>query len=88
MPWYNLPGGGTVHLNFGRKGNKNAPAPCCKCGCISSRLCDWKLDIGGPECDAPICESCTWSPAPDKDLCPRHVQVYRGMLQLLCIPLQ
>lgn len=85
MPWYNLPGGGTVHLHFGSKGNRNAPKPCCACGCISSRLCDWKRDAFHT-CDAPLCERCTWSPVDDKDLCPRHVEAYRKVLLDLCIP--
>lgn len=60
------------------------PPPCVKCGAVSTRLCDWKLrssDRTPPRpaksklaqtCSAPICDLCTSSPAPNKDLCPTH----------------
>lgn len=52
-----------------------------RCGCGSGKpaalLCDWK--VAGGTCDAPICEVCTHSPAPDKDLCPTHAAEWRAM---------
>jgi hypothetical protein len=51
------------------------PRPCVKCGAVSTRLCDWKISGGKVRlrtCSAPICDSCTSSPAPGKDLCPTH----------------
>ena len=48
--------------------------PCSDCGEISTRLCDWK--IAGGTCDAALCESCTSSPARDKDLCPDHAKIW------------
>lgn len=56
----------------GRAGNSRAPLPCICCGWISTRECDWRLD-SGKTCDAPLCDCCTTSPAPDKDICPAHV---------------
>ncbi len=50
---------------------------CCKCGAISTRECDWKIG-GGKTCDRPICEACTHSPAPEKDLCPQHAAEWRA----------
>ena len=78
--------GRIVHINFGRKGNANAPAPCKCCGWISDRLCDWIIDRslrveGEPvTCSAPICEDCSWSPMDGRDLCPQHVEAYRRWL--------
>jgi hypothetical protein len=40
-------------------------------------LCDWKMKAtGSGTCDAPICASCTTSPAPEKDLCPTHAAAF------------
>lgn len=45
----------------------------CKCGRRATLLCDWKVPTKkSGTCDAPICTRCTTSPAPDKDLCPKH----------------
>jgi len=45
----------------------------CKCGRPAGLLCDWKVDgKRSGTCDAPICDGCTTSPAPNKDLCPTH----------------
>jgi hypothetical protein len=44
------------------------------------RECDWKIAKRGNKdvtCDAPLCESCTFSPAPEKDLCPLHKDKYK-----------
>lgn len=45
----------------------------CRCGRKADRLCDWK-DAGKKSgtCDTPLCAKCATSPAPEKDLCPRH----------------
>lgn len=48
----------------------------CGCGAPAGLLCDWK--VAGGTCDAPICRTCTTSPAPDKDLCPEHAQTWRA----------
>ena len=45
----------------------------CGCGKPSTRLCDWIIGRGRT-CDAPLCDSCTSSPAPSKDLCKRHAE--------------
>lgn len=95
MPFYTMPGGGAVHINFGRDkyGRSRGPAPCVGCGWISTRLCDWKVaDVHGFKnggtitCDRPVCDACTWSPEPDKDLCPACVQQYRRWLLAQYIP--
>lgn len=45
----------------------------CTCGRRATLECDWKVPSRkSGTCDAPICESCTMSPAPEKDLCPKH----------------
>lgn len=45
----------------------------CACGRPAGLLCDWKVPAKrSGTCDAPICDRCTSSPAPDKDLCPKH----------------
>jgi len=49
------------------------PTRRCKCGRRATLECDWKVPLRrSGTCDAPICASCTTSPAPDKDLCPTH----------------
>lgn len=42
----------------------------CACGRPANLLCDWK--VGGGTCDAPICASCSTSPAEGRDLCQAH----------------
>ena len=32
-----------------------------------------------PPLDKPICDRCTHSPAPDKDLCPAHAKQWQEM---------
>jgi hypothetical protein len=49
----------------------------CRCGRKALLLCDWKMPEGktvrkSGTCDQPLCDRCTHSPAPDKDLCPAH----------------
>lgn len=45
----------------------------CACGNRATLLCDWKVPgRRAGTCDAPLCPSCTSSPAPEKDLCPAH----------------
>lgn len=48
----------------------------CKCGQVASRLCDWKL-AGGGTCSKPVCDDCTTSPAPNKDLCTDHGEAWK-----------
>lgn len=49
----------------------------CACGRRADLLCDWKVPTRkSGTCDAPICSSCTTSPAPDKDLCPTHAAAF------------
>lgn len=52
-------------------GSQRIPV-CVKCGGIATRECDWR--IGRRTCDRPVCDECTHSPAPGKDLCPRHAK--------------
>lgn len=44
---------------------------CRACGRPATLECDWKKPRKkSGTCDAPICDRCTTSPAPDKDICP------------------
>lgn len=50
---------------------------CCNCGAPATRECDWKVHGANADgrqatCDRALCDSCTFSPAPEKDLCPDH----------------
>lgn len=49
------------------------PTKRCKCGNRATRECDWKVPTKkSGTCDAGLCPRCTTSPAPEKDLCPKH----------------
>lgn len=67
----------TVQLDNGARaivctGRRSRPR-CAGCGAPAVLLCDWKVaSRKSVTCDAPICTSCTHSPAPNKDLCPEH----------------
>ena len=65
-----LPGGVCI-LRMAGKRPKNCP-----CGVLSTRLCDWKVGAGRT-CDAPLCDNCTSSPAPGKDICPTHAAEWK-----------
>lgn len=53
----------------------------CSCGQRATLECDWKVATRkSGTCDRPICARCTTSPAPDKDLCPTHVDAYAQWL--------
>jgi hypothetical protein len=70
-----LPGGATA-IVCSRERPKR-----CACGRHGARLCDWKVKTKkSGTCDAPICGRCTYSPAPDKDLCPKHAAEWRARL--------
>ena len=74
-----------IYMNFGSRGNRSATPPCCVCGWISGRQCDYRLEqahpsVAAPTCNRWLCDVCTTSPAPDKDLFPQHVQRYKAWL--------
>lgn len=49
----------------------------CKCGRPAKLLCDWKVPAKkSGTCDAPVCDRCTTSPAPGKDLCLKHAVAF------------
>jgi len=52
----------------------------CRCGRRATLLCDWKMVEGtvhsSGTCSEPICDRCTASPAPNKDLCPAHAEAF------------
>ena len=53
----------------------------CKCGRRATLECDWKQpERKSGTCDKGICERCTVSPEPGKDLCPTHAEAYRQWL--------
>jgi len=62
------------------------PRPC-RCGALSTRLCDWKTGattgkrLKTVTCDEPLCDCCTSSPAPDKDLCPTHAAQWKARIE-------
>lgn len=51
----------------------------CPCGRKATLECDWKVPTKkSGTCDAPICDRCTLSPAPDKDICPKHQPAFHA----------
>ena len=52
---------------------------CTICGNPASQLCDWKVaKRASGTCDTPVCARCSFSPVPDKDLCPVHADAWRN----------
>ncbi len=55
------------------------PTRRCRCGRPAKLACDWKVPTKkSGTCDAPICSSCSMSPAPGKDLCAAHTAQWRA----------
>lgn len=49
----------------------------CQCGRKAELQCDWKVPSRkSGTCDKWICDRCTTSPAPNKDLCKKHAAEY------------
>lgn len=72
-----LPSGGTAIVC-----TTGARQARCACGRAAPFLCDWKVkDRRSGTCDAPLCEACRHSPAPEKDLCPQHADEWRARLE-------
>jgi len=99
MPFYRTEdGGGTFHLNTGRR--RRAIAPPCRaprlpgdapdigsiCGRLSVALCDAPAgqDLDGKllTCDMPICQHHRTKGGPDLDYCPRHEHLAPAPLPL------
>lgn len=72
----NVPGGGRAIIC----GSRPRARRCKACGCVTAlaqlRERDWKI-AGGKTCDRLICLGCTHVPAPGKDLCPEHAQLWK-----------
>jgi hypothetical protein len=71
-----MPGGNVAFLRMAGK----RPRPC-RCGADATRLCDWITARGVKlrrRCSEPLCDSCTSSPAPGKDLCPTHAGEWKA----------
>lgn len=70
MPCHHVrfPGGSAI-VCMGRPRLRSCP----NCGqkTRDPRECDWKIG-DGKTCDAKLCERCSFSPSPGKDLCPEH----------------
>lgn len=67
-----MPGGGSAII-CGKRGRQKR----CACNRSATLMCDWKAPKRkSGTCDEPLCDRCTTSPAPDKDLCPEHAKAY------------
>lgn len=67
--------GGQAAIACGPRGK----AKRCACGRRADLLCDWKVPARkSGTCDRPICDRCSTSPAPDKDLCPEHAEAFKA----------
>lgn len=73
-----LPDGSAAIVCGPRRKRKLCP---CGSGRPTTLLCDWKVKgRKSGTCDAPICEACTYVPAPEKDLCPTHRAEWQARL--------
>ena len=52
-------------------GRRDRSQTCKAHGAKATKLCDWKTG-NGKTCDEPLCNVCTFSPEPGKDICPHH----------------
>lgn len=51
----------------------------CACGGRVTLECDWKVPTkASGTCDTGFCNRCGTSPAPGKDLCPKHAAEWRA----------
>jgi hypothetical protein len=73
-----IPGGGFA-IVCGRSARRQR----CRCGAPETLFCDWIWQEGkrprskrSKTCDAPLCASCSVSPAHEKDLCPQHARAF------------
>jgi hypothetical protein len=73
-----LHGGADADRRRDRLHDDASPAVCMRPACSAA------LRLEGPDtrksgtCDRPICEICTTSPAPEKDLCPEHARAWEA----------
>lgn len=68
-----LPGGRSAIVCRSRRRQR------CDCGRPATLLCDWKVPTKkSGTCDKPICWRCATSPAPGKDLCPKHAAAWEA----------
>lgn len=68
-----------VHLPGGGSAIVCGPTRRCQCGTRATLACDWKVPTKkSGTCDAPLCPSCTTSPAPEKDLCAKHAKAFEA----------
>lgn len=59
-----------------RDGRQHRVATSCElCPKQATRLCDWKLRPG-VTCSMPLCDEHSHAPTLEKDLCPRHAQIW------------
>lgn len=66
-----LPGGRKAIVCSSRR------TPRCACGHRAPYLCDWKVPARrSGTCDAPLCDRCASSPAPEKHLCQDHALAF------------
>lgn len=78
--FYNVPGFGVVHINFGS--GKRAPLPCAHCRAMSTKRCDHQVAERGAgwkstTCDAPICDDCALHvPGKNLDYCKHHAKLH------------
>jgi Protein of unknown function (DUF1018) len=74
---FTLPNGSTGIICSRGRGLKK-----CNCGNVATRDCDWKVKgKRSGTCDAALCARCTFVPAADKDLCPRHAAQWQERLR-------
>jgi hypothetical protein len=76
-----LPGGqAAIVCSSGRRNR-------CACGRPETLLCDWKVaERRSGTCDASICDRCSTSPVPGKDLCPAHAEALAEWKTARCAP--
>jgi hypothetical protein len=70
--------GALVHINHRNKRRYGCSVRGCRQ--LATSECDWKIG-GGKTCDAQLCETHAYEPAPEKDLCPEHAAEWQRRQQ-------
>lgn len=77
MPCTHLELEGGLHAIVCSRGRRTRAPVCFWCGALAAYQCDAPIKGKKKTCDVWLCEHCRTNVAPNRDLCPAHMQAYR-----------